>query len=206
MLGELTASIAHEVNQPLAAIQTNGETGLRWLDRSEPNVSKARELMRRVLDDAQRASNIVACIRAMPAGRAPQQTVLALRDVIMESMLFLRREPQSKEVSATLDLAPALPQVVGDRTQLQQVIVNLAINAVQAMAQSVRAPRSISIRTMLSAPETVCCTIEDSGPGIDPMHLPYLFDSFFTTKDTGIGIGLAKNPRRVSKDERKRKR
>jgi C4-dicarboxylate-specific signal transduction histidine kinase len=171
-------------------MQTNGETGLRWLDRSEPNVSKARELMRRVLDDAQRASNIVARIRAMAAGRAPQQTVLALRDVIMESMLFLRRELQLKEVSATLDLTPALPQVVGDRSQLQQVIVNLAINAVQAMAQSVRAPRSIPIRTMLSAPETVCCTIEDSGPGIDPTHLPHLFDSFFTTKDTGHRHGL----------------
>jgi nitrogen-specific signal transduction histidine kinase len=100
-------------------MQTNGETGPRWLDRSEPNVSKARELMRRVLDDAQRASNIVARIRAMAAARAPQQTVLALRDVIMESMLFLRRELQLKEVSASLDLAPALPQVVGDRTQLQ---------------------------------------------------------------------------------------
>lgn len=191
MLGELTASIAHEVNQPLAAIQTNGGTGLRWLERSEPNVAKARELMQRILDDARRASNIVARIRTMAAGRAPQQTALALRDVITESMLFLRHEFQSKEVSATLDLAPALPQVVGDRTQLQQVIVNLAMNAVQAMAQSGGTPRGILIRTMLSAPETVCCTIEDSGPGIDPTHLPHVFDSFFTTKDTGVGMGLA---------------
>jgi signal transduction histidine kinase len=88
-------------------------------------------------------------------------------------------------------LAPALPQVTGDRTQLDQVIVNLAINAVQAMVQSGTARRSISIRTMLSDPETVCCVVEDSGPGIDPTHLTRLFDSFFTTKDTGMGMGLS---------------
>ncbi len=190
VLGELATSIAHEVSQPLAAMRTNGETGLRWLDRSEPNVAKARELIQRVLDDAGRASDIIARMRAMAAGRAPQQTAMALDDVIEESMVFLRHELQSKDVSVSLDLAPALPQVTGDRTQLQQVVVNLAINAAQAMAQSGTARRSIFIRTMLSDSETVCCVIEDSGPGIDPAHLPRLFDSFFTTKDTGMGMGL----------------
>jgi PAS domain S-box-containing protein len=191
VLGEIAASIAHEVNQPLAAVMTNGETGLRWLDRPEPDVPKARELMQRVLNDAGRAADIIARIRAMATGRAPQQTALALHDVIAESMLFLRHELQSKGVSVSLDLAPALPQVSGDRTQLNQVVVNLAINAVQAMVQSGTARRSISIRTMLSDPETVCCVVEDSGPGIDPTHLTRLFDSFFTTKDTGMGMGLS---------------
>jgi PAS domain S-box-containing protein len=190
VLGELVASIAHEVNQPLAAMRINGETGLRWLDRSEPNVPKARELMQRVLADAGRASDIIARIRAMAARRAPEQTALALDDIIEESLVFLRHEFQSKGVSVSLDLAPALPQVTGDRTQLQQVVVNLAINAVQAMAQSESVRRSIFIRTLLSDPEKVCCIIEDSGPGIDPAHLPHLFDSFFTTKDTGMGMGL----------------
>jgi PAS domain S-box-containing protein len=190
VLGEIAASIAHEVNQPLAAVRTNGETGLRWLDRPEPNIPKARQLMRRVLDDARRAADIIARIRAMAAGRTPQQTALELHDVIAESMLFLRHELQSKGVSASLDLAPALPQVTGDRTQLHQVVVNLAINAVQAMAQSGTGRRSIFIRTVLSDPETVCCIIEDSGPGIDPTHLPHLFDRFFTTKDGGMGMGL----------------
>jgi PAS domain S-box-containing protein len=190
MLGELTASIAHEVNQPLAAVRTNGETGLRWLERSEPNVPKARELMHRLLDDVARAAAIVARIRAMAAGRAPQQTALALHDVISESMLFLRHELQSQGVSVSLDLAPALPKVTGDRTQLQQVVVNLAINAAQAMAQSAAASRRISIRTSLSDPQTVCCIIEDSGPGIDPADIPHLFDSFFTTKEAGMGMGL----------------
>ena len=91
----------------------------------------------------------------------------------------------------SLDLAPELPQIVGNRVQLQQVVVNLTINAVQAMIQLAPAERRISIRTMLSDPETVCCSVEDSGPGIDPEHLPRLFDSFFTTKDSGMGIGLA---------------
>ena len=190
VLGELAASIAHEITQPLAAMRTNGETGLRWLDRAEPNIPKARELMQRILNDADRAADIIARIRAMAAGRTPQQTPLALHDVIAESMLFLRHELQSKGVSVSLDLAPALPQVTGDRTQLHQVVVNLAINAAQAMVHSGTARRSIFIRTMLSDPETVCCVIEDSGPGIDPTHLPRLFDSFFTTKDTGMGMGL----------------
>jgi PAS domain S-box-containing protein len=191
MLGEIAASIAHEVNQPLAAVMTNGETGLRWLDRPEPNIPKARELMQRVLNDAGRAADIIARIRAMATGRAPQETALSLHDVIAESMLFLRHELQSKGVSVSLELAPVLPQVTGDRTQLNQVIVNLVINAVQAIVQSGKERRSIFIRTMLSDPETVCCVIEDSGPGIDQPHLTRLFDSFFTTKDTGMGIGLS---------------
>jgi PAS domain S-box-containing protein len=189
-LGVLTASIAHEVNQPLAAIITNAESGLRWLDRAPPDVAKVRELTRRVVADARRASEIIDRIRTMATRRVPEPALLSLSDIIAETIVFLRHELQSKSVSVSLDLAPALPQVVGDRTQLQQVVVNLAINAVQAMAQSGAARRSLFVRTMLSDPETVCCSIEDSGPGIDPRHLSRLFDSFFTTKDTGMGMGL----------------
>jgi C4-dicarboxylate-specific signal transduction histidine kinase len=190
-LGVLTASIAHEVNQPLAAIITNAESSLRWLDRPEPDVEKVRELTERVVADARRASEIIDRIRAMATRRAPRQMRLSLDDVIQESMIFLRHEFQSRDITVSLDLAPELPHVVGDRTQLQQVIVNLAINAAQAMAQSGNARRGISVRTTLSDPETVCCVIEDSGPGIEPAHLPQLFDSFFTTKDNGMGMGLA---------------
>jgi PAS domain S-box-containing protein len=190
-LGEVTATIAHEVNQPLAAIITNSESSLRWLARPEPNVEKVRELTKHVVADARRASEIVGRIRAMATRRAPERARVSLDDVIKESMVFLRHEFQSRGVSVSLDLAPELPQVVGDHTQLQQVVVNLVINAVQAMAQSGEIRRSISVRAVRSAPETVCCTIEDSGPGIDSAHLPHLFDSFFTTKDTGIGMGLA---------------
>lgn len=186
-LGVLTASIAHEINQPLASIMTNAETGLRWLARPEHDVEKVRELIKHVVTDARRASEIIERIRAMATGRAPKQTPLSLDDVIEESMVFLRHEFQSKGISVSFDLAQGLPQVIADRTQLQQVIVNLAVNAVQAMAHC--GGRNILIRTM-SAPDTVCCNIEDSGPGIDPVHLPHLFDTFFTTKDAGMGMGL----------------
>jgi signal transduction histidine kinase len=189
-LGEISATIAHEINQPLATIRTNGETGLRWLDRSEPNIAKVRDLIGRMLADAQRASEIIDRIRAMAAQQAPERKLLSLDDMIGESMVFLRREFQSKRVAVSLDLASALPRVVGDGTQLQQVVVNLAVNAVQAMTGADTKPRRLFIRTGLSGPEMVSCTIEDSGPGIDPAHLPRLFDSFFTTKEGGMGLGL----------------
>jgi C4-dicarboxylate-specific signal transduction histidine kinase len=190
-LGVLTASIAHEVNQPLAAIVTNGESSLRWLARDEPDIERVRTLTKRVTADARRASAIIERIRGMASPRVPEQKLLSIDDVINESLGFLRHELQLKGIVMSLDLARELPQVVGDRTQLQQVIVNLTINAVQAMTQLAPAGRSISVRAILSDPETVCCSIEDSGPGIDPEHLPRLFDSFFTTKDTGMGMGLA---------------
>jgi C4-dicarboxylate-specific signal transduction histidine kinase len=189
-LGVLTASIAHEVNQPLAAIITNGESSLRWLARSDPNVEKVRELTNRVVADARRAAELIDRIRTMATRQAPQQTTLSLNDAIEDSMIFLSHEFRSKRTCVSLNLAPALPYVVGDRTQLQQVVVNLAINAAQALAQSGTAGRYISIQTLLSDPEKVCCIVEDSGPGIDPTHLPHLFDTFFTTKDTGMGMGL----------------
>jgi PAS domain S-box-containing protein len=189
-MGELTASIAHEVNQPLASIIANGETASRRLARPEPDVDKVRELTRRMVADARRASEIIDRIRAMATRKAPEHIPLSLSDVVQESMDLLRQEFQLKSVSVSLDLAPALPYVIGDRTQLQQVIVNLAINAVQAIAQSEGGRRRISIRAMLSDPRTVTCSVEDSGPGIDAEHLPRLFDSFFTTKENGMGMGL----------------
>jgi PAS domain S-box-containing protein len=190
MLGELTALIAHEVNQPLAAVVTNGEAALRWLNRSEPDLAEASESIRSIVDDGQRAGDIIARIRAMAGGRGPQQTTLSLHDIIEESMMFLRHEFQSKEVAVSLDLAPALPPVLGDRIQLQQVVVNLGINAAQAMAHAGTRRRQLAIRTTLSSQNTLCCTLEDSGPGIKSDHLTQLFDRFFTTNDGGMGMGL----------------
>jgi signal transduction histidine kinase len=191
MLGQITASIAQEVNQPLAAVTTNGEAGLRWLNRSEPNIAEARQSLKCIIDEGRRASDLIARIRSMAVGALPQQTELSLHDVIGESIIFLRHELHSKGVSVSLHLAPKLPPVIGDRAQLQQVILNLLINAVQAMAQSGAVRRILLIETALSEDETVCCAIEDSGPGINPRYLGRLFDSFFTTKDGGMGIGLA---------------
>jgi len=190
MLGELAASIVHEVNQPLAALQTNSETALRWLDRQEPDVAKARDLIRRNVDDAHRARDIVVRIREMASGRLPAHTELSLHDVIHESIVFLRHELQSNGVSVVFDLTPTPPVVTGDRIQLQQVIVNLTVNAVSAMTQSAVASRTLLIRTGQPDAETLSCAFEDSGPGIDPGAFARLFDSFFTTKDAGMGMGL----------------
>jgi PAS domain S-box-containing protein len=190
-MGELAASIAHEVNQPLTAIAANGESSLHWLTQNEPNIEKVRMLTNRVVADARRASEIIGRIRDMASQRAPEQKLLSIDDIVHESLSFLRHELQEKGIIVSLDLTRELPQIVGDRTQLQQVIVNLIVNAVQAMTRLALTDRRISVRTMLSDPETVCCSIEDSGSGIDPEHLPRLFDSFFTTKDAGMGMGLA---------------
>src|SRR5262249_19203642 len=151
----------------------------------DPNVGKVRELTERIVADARRASEIIDRILAMATRKAPEQTLVSLDDVIKETVAFLRHEFKSQGASVSLDLAPKLPHVVGDRTHLQQVVVNVTINALQAMAQAGAVRRNIFVRTMLSDPQTVCCTVEDSGPGIDPAHLPRLFDGFFTTKDTG---------------------
>jgi PAS domain S-box-containing protein len=190
MLGELAASIAHEVIQPLTAISTAGETALLWLQRPVPNVAEAGQSMQRVVHNARRAADIIGRIRAMAAGRAPQKTALSLDEVIKESMIFVRHDLGSKSVSASLDLAPRPSRIIGDRTQLQQVVVNLTINAAQAMAEAGTVRRELLIRTSQPNPQMVYCTIEDSGPGIKPEHLDHLFDSFFTTKDSGMGMGL----------------
>jgi signal transduction histidine kinase len=190
MLGELTASIAHEVNQPLAAIVTNGEVGLRLLNHSEPDLAEVRELTKCVVDDARRAAAVIVRVRAMATRQAPEQTLVALDEVIREALTFLRYEVQSHGLTVTHHPNPAAPKVLADRTQIQQVIVNLTVNAIQAMAHAETQQRTLVIRTTLSDPHTVCCAFEDSGPGIKPEHLDHLFDSFFTTKDAGMGLGL----------------
>jgi PAS domain S-box-containing protein len=191
-LGVLTASIAHEVNQPLAAIITNGETSLRWLARPEPNFAKVDELTRRLVADARRAADIIDRIRGMATThRTPSHIPQSLNTIVEESIAFLRHEFQAKGIAVSVDLAPDLPRIAVDRIQLQQVLVNIAANAIQATAQSDAASRNIRVRTLLSDPETVCCTIEDSGPGIKHDDLPQLFDTFFTTKESGMGMGLA---------------
>jgi PAS domain S-box-containing protein len=190
MLGELTASIAHEINQPLAAIAINAEVGLRLLNRSEPDLAEMRELTKCVVNDARRAADVIARVRTMATRQAPEQTFLSVDEVIRDALLFLRHEVQSHGLMVTHHTNAATPKVLGDRTQLQQVFVNLTINAIQAMAQMETTRRTLVIRTTLSDPHTLCCTLEDSGPGIKLEHLDQLFDSFFTTKDAGMGLGL----------------
>jgi PAS domain S-box-containing protein len=189
MLGELTASIAHEVNQPLGAILTSGETAMRWLDRPKPDLGELRALAARTVSDARRAGDIIGRIRSMALHGEPEQLPVALNDVVEEVTVFLAPELRRQAVHPTLDLAHGLPTVRGDRVQLQQVFANLAVNALQAMAG--HEERRLLVRTMLVDHQTLRAEVQDTGPGIPEDQLEHLFQSFFTTKKGGMGIGLA---------------
>ncbi|MGY8663795.1 ATP-binding protein [Bradyrhizobium sp. UFLA05-109] len=190
-LGELTASIAHELNQPLGAIATNCQASLRWLDRAAPDVNEVRALAQRTLSDARRAAEIIARVSDMAARRAPERVLVSPQELILEALQFLRHEVEWRGVNVSHIFSPSAPPVLGDRTLLHQVIVNLAVNAMQAMAQRGVAERRITVRTSSLDSAALRCTVEDSGPGIEPDHLPRLFDSFFTTKEGGMGMGLS---------------
>ncbi|AYV47678.1 PAS domain-containing sensor histidine kinase [Caulobacter flavus] len=189
-LGELAASVAHEVNQPLSAIMTNADTSLRWLNQEQPNLDKVRMLTERIAASAGRASQIIERIRGMAMKREPERTRLNLRATIEEAVLIARHEIEAKGIALTLALEDDLPVIHGDRIRLQQVVVNLLINSLQAIDH--HGPKRREIRLAAAPTDSgVTIRIHDSGPGIAAEHLASVFDSFFTTKDGGIGIGLA---------------
>jgi len=190
-LGELTSSIAHEVNQPLAAIVTNAEASLRWLAREQPDIGKVEQLTARIAASARRADEIVQRIRGMAAKQAPDPVALAFEEVVQESLLFIRHEIETHAVRVTTSYARGLPPVIGDRIQLQQVVVNLLMNAVQAVEGQAEAERVIAVAVATDATGSLLFTLRDRGPGIAPEHLDHIFDGFFTTKAQGMGMGLA---------------
>ncbi len=190
-LGELATSIAHEINQPLAAIVTNGETSLRWLAREDPNIEKVNQLTSRIVANAHRASEIIQRIRGMAAKHEPEKRPIDLNEVAKQALLFIRHDLDSKSISLSTTFAPDLPRVLGDRIQLQQVIINLLINSVQSIVQSGQPTRQIDVQTSVDGDGLVRFSVFDNGPGIDAAHLAQIFDSFFSTKDAGLGIGLA---------------
>lgn len=189
-LGELTTSIAHEVNQPLAAILTNAETSLRWLSRDDPNLAKVQELTNRIAAGARRANDIVQRIRGMASKHQSEQTALDINQVAQESLLFLRHEIESRSIRIATAFARELPRLRGDRIQLQQVIVNLLLNGIQAMETAQSDDCAINLETGVDAGNIVFLSIRDSGPGIADAHIDRIFEGFFTTKDGGLGIGL----------------
>ena len=188
-LGELSASIAHEVNQPLAAIVTSGEAGLRWLRRDIPDLKEVATTIGHVVAQGRRASEIVTRIRTFLKKAPPQQGVLHIGEVIEEATELVARELARDDVALVVETEPDLPPVRGDRIQLQQVLVNLLINAGQAMSGR-PGPRTVTLRATLDG-DMLGITVQDSGPGIQADDLPRLFDPFFTTKDGGMGMGLA---------------
>jgi C4-dicarboxylate-specific signal transduction histidine kinase len=190
-LGELTASIAHEVNQPLAAVVTNAQACLRWLALATPRPDEARAAVERIVRDANRASDVIQRIRALAKRSDPQMVALDINDVIREAISLERREMLSQRVSLRTELASALPPVLGDRVQLQQVVINLVMNAVEAMAPVTDRPRDMLIRSQRDDANEVVVAVRDSGMGIDSENADRLFNAFFTTKPSGMGMGLS---------------
>jgi PAS domain S-box-containing protein len=190
-LGQLTASIAHEVNQPLTGVVMNGAACLRWLGREPPVLDEVRTSVEAMISDAQRASEVIERIRALARKTNPEKAPLDINGVIHDVIRLVQREMLSHRVSLRLELAPALPQVLGDRVQLQQVIINLVINSVQAMESVTNRPRRLLIRSQQDKADHVLVEVHDSGPGFDTESASGLFDAFFTTKPGGMGMGLS---------------
>ncbi len=192
MLGELAASIAHEVNQPLAAISTNGEACLRWLNRPKPELDEARASVASILESSARATGVIKRIRALARRSDPTYLALDLKTVVEESVDMVRRELNNHHVALMLGLAPDLPPVNGDRVQLQQVLINLLMNAIQAMAGCRPGQAVLTVQTQRSADGdgALQVSVSDSGPGIPASVVPRLFEAFYSTKEDGMGMGL----------------
>jgi signal transduction histidine kinase len=190
-LGELTASIAHEVNQPLAAIVTNGNATLRWLGGATPNLAEARQAVERIIKDSYRASAVISRIRTLVKKAPPRSDLVDLNEVIVEVFALAQNEARRNRVSLKQQLKQDLPHVRGDRVQLQQVILNLIINGLEAIAKSKNGTRELSVMSDRDADDNVVIAVSDSGEGLEATNLERVFDAFFTTKPDGMGMGLA---------------
>jgi len=190
-MGQLSASIAHEVNQPITAVVTHAQAALRWLRRDPPNVDEVRMSLERIAGDANRASDVIARIRAM-VRKAPQlKEGLEINEAIREVIALTRSELAKSGIAVTTALADGLPRIDGDRVQLQQVLLNLMFNGIEAMAAVEAGSRRLLIRSGPGEPGALVVAVHDSGPGLDPAHHERVFEAFYTTKPDGLGMGLS---------------
>jgi PAS domain S-box-containing protein len=190
-MGQLTASIAHEVNQPIAAMVANAEAGLNWLDAQPPNLERVRQTLGWITSDGMRAGDIIGRIRALIRNAPPQKENLEINPAVLEVIALTRSEAFKNGVSVRTHFAEGLPAVQADRVQLQQVVLNLIVNAIEAMAAVGEGERELLISTGRDASDGVHVTLRDSGLGLDPKNVERLFEAFYTTKPTGMGMGLA---------------
>jgi len=188
-MGELTASLAHEVNQPLAAAVTNANTCLRWLGRDHPDVEEARAAAMRIVKDGTRAAEIVKRIRLLFKKSAPERELVEVNEAIREMIVLLRSEATRYNITVRMELAADLPAIVGDRVQLQQVLMNLIVNSIDAMKE-VDGPRELAVTSQRTEKEEVLVSVRDTGVGLPAEQTEQIFDAFFTTKPHGTGMGL----------------
>jgi signal transduction histidine kinase len=189
-MGAMTASIAHEINQPLAAIVANSNAAQRWLSNAPPNLDEVRAALSNIVTDGHRASNVIRSVREIFKRDSPGKGPLAVNDVIEDILTLVSGEIRKQRLSLKKELPSALPDVVADRTQLQQVIINLIMNAIEAMTTVTDHERLLTVQTYAYDAGNVVIKIEDSGPGINPSDKDRIFDAFHTTKSEGMGMGL----------------
>ena len=185
----LTASLAHEINQPIAAAVTDANTCMRWLARDEPDIAEARDAASRMIKDVTRAADIISRLRALFKKGAPQRELVDLNEVIQEMILLLRNEATRYSISIRTDLSYHLPQVMADRVQLQQVFLNLMLNSIDAM-KDIETARELTIRAQKAEDGQLLISVSDTGLGLPPERADQIFNAFFTTKTHGIGMGL----------------
>jgi PAS domain S-box-containing protein len=190
-MGELAASIAHEVNQPLAGIATNANAGLRWLAGESPNLNEAREAIRRIIRDGNRAGEVISRMRALFKKARTAKERLDINEAVEEVVILTQSEMRRNKVALRMELAADLPSVMGDRVQLQQVVVNLILNAIEAMSTLEDRERDLVITTQLGEADEIRVAVQDSGIGLDPNNAERIFDAFHTTKPGGLGMGLS---------------
>jgi signal transduction histidine kinase len=189
-MGELTASLAHEVNQPIAAAVTNANTCLRWLTRDHPDVEEAREAASRIVKDGTRAAEIIKRIRLLFKKGSPERELVDVNEVIREMIVLLRSEATRYNITVRMELAADLPRIIGDRVQLQQVLMNLIVNSIDAMKE-VEGARELAVKSQRTEKEEALVSVSDSGVGLPVQQADQIFKSFFTTKPHGTGMGLS---------------
>jgi len=189
-MGELTASLAHEVNQPIAAAVTNANTCLRWLTRDHPDLEEAREAASRIVKDATRAAGIISRVRLLFKKSIPQQELVDVNEAIREMIVLLRSEATRYNITVRMELAADLPRIMGDRVQLQQVLMNLIVNSIDAMKE-VDGARELAVKSQRTEKEEVLVSVSDSGVGLPVQRADQIFKAFFTTKRHGTGMGLS---------------
>jgi C4-dicarboxylate-specific signal transduction histidine kinase len=190
-MGQITGSIAHEVNQPITAAVIRAQAALRWLGREPPDLGEVREALSQVVRNATRAGEVVGRIRDIIKKVPPRQDLLEINGPIREVIELTRSEATKNGVSVSAHLAEGLPLICGDRVQLQQVVLNLIINAIEAMSGVSDGPRELQISTAATKSDDVLVAVRDSGPGFTPATLERIFEAFYTTKPSGLGIGLS---------------
>jgi PAS domain S-box-containing protein len=189
-MGQLTASIAHEVNQPIAATLLNAENAVRWLARQPPNLEKATQSLDRIINDSKRAAHIVSRIRDFSKKAPAPKGDLEINEAILEIMILARVAMSKHRVLAKMQLSEGLPHILGDRVQLQQVMLNLIMNAVEAMTDVKEGSRELLIRSEVKS-DNVLVTVSDLGSGLPQANPERIFDAFYTTKSSGLGLGLS---------------